>query len=259
MSESKLIPCPQCSTQIEPWQITCHGCGQKFPERIKIAEVAFHVPIPPKKPDFPPEIPQFDIVHLPPFHNLENLVPASDMDRLWAQLYCPNCGRMLMESQIYGLRKGRKQNFRCFCGFEGLPFVNREELAARQDEQSRLFSERRRRLMEIAQKNYPNGKKRWLAIACAIIGGAVGVHRFYLGERFAGYYYLALSWTFIPLCLALIDAIHYWQMTRVSFNMAYNMELVFADMPPDDSLAQNQTHLESFSMDLGENANEASR
>lgn len=39
---------------------------------------------------------------------------------------------------------------------------------------------------------------------CLFLGG-LGIHKFYSGRWFMGLLYVAFSWTFIPLILAIID------------------------------------------------------
>ncbi|MBX9695251.1 MAG: TM2 domain-containing protein [Cyanobacteria bacterium] len=79
----------------------------------------------------------------------------------------------------------------------------------------------------------PGGRNKKTAFWLALFLGAFGVHKFYLGDAGAGYVYLALCWTFVPLLVSIYEAIHIIQMSRVSFNLAYNIEAVLKRLPQD--------------------------
>lgn len=48
-------------------------------------------------------------------------------------------------------------------------------------------------------------KQKSIAAVLAFFVGGFGVHKFYLGNNFAGILYLLLFWTFIPSILAIFD------------------------------------------------------
>jgi TM2 domain-containing membrane protein YozV len=57
----------------------------------------------------------------------------------------------------------------------------------------------------------------------ALLLGAIGVHRFYLGQAGKGLMYLLFCWTFVPAIIALIDGIIFLTMDVDAFNKKYNM------------------------------------
>ncbi|WP_326981622.1 TM2 domain-containing protein [Chryseobacterium sp. MYb264] len=63
--------------------------------------------------------------------------------------------------------------------------------------------------------------KNTAAILAFLIGG-LGIHRFYLGQPILGILYLLFSWTFIPLCIAIIDFFAFLFMSNPKFNLKYN-------------------------------------
>ena len=81
--------------------------------------------------------------------------------------------------------------------------------------------------------------------------GWCGGHRFYLGHRAHGIGYALLCWTLVPAFVALFEALNYAQMSRVTFNLMYNTELVLAKLPElqEKSLA---VHDSLFDMETGE-------
>ncbi|MGF3141291.1 TM2 domain-containing protein [Facklamia sp. P13064] len=55
---------------------------------------------------------------------------------------------------------------------------------------------------------YNNGRKKVNKVLYLIIIfflGAIGIHKFYIGDNFKGFMYLLFSWTFIPAILALFS------------------------------------------------------
>ena len=60
------------------------------------------------------------------------------------------------------------------------------------------------------------------ALLLAIIGGFLGVHRFYLREPWAGASYLLFCWTLIPALLAIIDAVFLARMSDEEFQEEFN-------------------------------------
>lgn len=65
-------------------------------------------------------------------------------------------------------------------------------------------------------------KNKTTATLFAIFLGAIGIHRFYLGQTFLGILYLLFCWTFIPLGVAIIDFIVFLSMSEERFNEKYN-------------------------------------
>ena len=66
-------------------------------------------------------------------------------------------------------------------------------------------------------KNY-----RMEAALLALLTGAVGGHKFYLGKIGQGIFYLLFCWTFIPAIIGIIEGIGYLCMSDESFNKKYN-------------------------------------
>ncbi|MDN6179680.1 MAG: TM2 domain-containing protein [Halomonas subglaciescola] len=66
-----------------------------------------------------------------------------------------------------------------------------------------------------------NGKSRIAAALLAFFLGAIGVHRFYLGQVGLGFLYLLFCWTFIPAIVAFIDFILLLVMSDMAFNRKY--------------------------------------
>ena len=60
-------------------------------------------------------------------------------------------------------------------------------------------------------------KSRSIAILLAIFLGGIGIHKFYLNKPGWGVIYLLFCWTFIPLILALIEALIYLFMSDDKF------------------------------------------
>ena len=65
-------------------------------------------------------------------------------------------------------------------------------------------------------------KNKTTAAVLAFFLGAIGGHRFYLGQVGLGIVYLLFSWTFVPAFIAFIDFISFLVMSEDSFNMKYN-------------------------------------
>ncbi|WPF87797.1 NINE protein [Cyanobacterium aponinum AL20118] len=59
-----------------------------------------------------------------------------------------------------------------------------------------------------------------------IFCGRFWVHKFYLGNNFAGILYLLLFWTFIPSILAIFDFLGLLLMSEQAFNAKYNLQEV---------------------------------
>ncbi|HEX7870992.1 MAG TPA: TM2 domain-containing protein, partial [Chryseobacterium sp.] len=65
-------------------------------------------------------------------------------------------------------------------------------------------------------------KDKNLAAILAFFLGGLGIHRFYLGQTLFGVLYLVFCWTFIPLCLSIIDFFAFIFMSQNTFNSKYN-------------------------------------
>lgn len=65
-------------------------------------------------------------------------------------------------------------------------------------------------------------KDKNLAAILALLLGGLGIHRFYLGQPLLGILYLIFCWTFIPLCLSIIDFFAFIFMSQNRFNSKYN-------------------------------------
>lgn len=105
-------------------------------------------------------------------------------------------------------------------------------------------------LLLAAAEPIPGGRQRSTAVTLALLLGLIGVHRFYLGERAYGMAYIMWSWTLVPWIVAIFEAINYWQMSRVTFNLTYNIEQVLSRLPPEEKTVD--AHSEVFSMEPGE-------
>jgi len=89
------------------------------------------------------------------------------------------------------------------------------------------------KLIEAAQQPVAGGRDRKVAIWLAVLLGNFGVHKFYLGEKALGILYLVMCWTMVPWLVSLYEAVHIAQMSRVSFNLVYNIEEIVRRLPAD--------------------------
>jgi len=64
-------------------------------------------------------------------------------------------------------------------------------------------------------------KNKGIAILLAIFTGAIGGHRFYLGESKRGLLFLMFFWTFIPAFIAIIDIFRLAFMSESRFQAKY--------------------------------------
>ncbi|MEJ5054576.1 NINE protein [Sphingobacterium sp. MYb382] len=84
-------------------------------------------------------------------------------------------------------------------------------------------------------------KDRVTAALLAFFLGAIGVHRFYLGQTGLGFLYLLFFWTLIPALISLIDFICFLTSSDASFNSKYNRknmvyrEFNYADQRSDSA------------------------
>lgn len=65
-------------------------------------------------------------------------------------------------------------------------------------------------------------KEKYSAVLLAGLGGAIGLHKFYLGKITSGVLYAVFSWTFIPFLLSMIDRLCYLFMDKEKFDERYN-------------------------------------
>lgn len=315
-SDTGMIGCPMCSTELEPWQIYCHSCGQSvssFEIPVLNGELTFetdHMKAFRKwmqrgKNAFKDG--SFDEAHacfaeaLKRVHGLdgkheyeikarqrladsflklnkskeaiEQLVRAEQLSNNESQkhqfqkridylnhktskassgdpalcfraprerellsvaLYCASCRRLLSESEVYRVRSGKHTDAHCICGYNGLPVTT--ELLIAPGEPVPLgppLGLKKAQLIEAAHKPVEGGRNKRTAIWLAVILGNFGIHKFYLGERVPGIVYGAMCWTFVPWLLSLYDALHMAQMSRVSFNLVYNIEQIVQRLPLD--------------------------
>lgn len=64
-------------------------------------------------------------------------------------------------------------------------------------------------------------KSRIVAAILAFFLGAIGGHKFYLGQNGLGFLYLIFFWTFIPAIIAFIEGIIYLTMSDADFARKY--------------------------------------
>lgn len=185
----------------------------------------------------------------------EDFRPLLDEEMRYVPLYCSGCKRLLAEAEVYGFRRGLGQDVRCWCGKEARPLAKEDgRHAAAFEIGQTLSSSQRARAIKIAGVELPKGKKRSLACALAIAGGWCGVHKFYLGEQVAGWIYLFWFWTLVPLLLSFYEALILSQMSLVTFNMTYNLDIILSQILPEETTAPAKTDV--FSLDLGEGSSE---
>lgn len=65
-------------------------------------------------------------------------------------------------------------------------------------------------------------RNRTIAALLAFFLGYLGIHKFYLGENFAGILYLLFFWTFIPGIIAFFEFIGLIIMSDQAFDAKYN-------------------------------------
>ncbi|MEY8758141.1 TM2 domain-containing protein [Chryseobacterium tongliaoense] len=76
--------------------------------------------------------------------------------------------------------------------------------------------------IQIVNAKAGGGKDKNLTAILAFLFGGLGVHRFYLGQTLLGFLYLIFCWTFIPLCIAIIDFFAFIFMSQNKFDLKYN-------------------------------------
>lgn len=186
----------------------------------------------------------------------EDFRTPSQEEQRYIPLYCSGCKRLLTEPEIYGFRRGMSATVLCWCGTSGGPLAKKEH-GQEKEHATRL----RARAIETANSVLPEGKVRSKAYFLALFLGWCGGHKFYLGETVAGWIYLFWFWTFVPFLLSLYEALILIQMSTVSFNMTYNLDLVLAHILPEEavfcseaeglSTSEHMTTEEVVSNDIG--------
>lgn len=166
-------------------------------------------------------------------------------ERLSSLLFCISCSRLMTESEVYQFRSGKSDLATCICGYTGTPLAQKSEAM---DIDGLISSglrspSRKERLIEAAQKPVEGGRTKGKAFWLALLFGTFGAHKFYLGDKGRGFAYLILAWTLIPLIVSIYEAILIAQMSRVSFNLAYNIESVL-DRVPLEVIIDDESNLD---------------
>ena len=65
-------------------------------------------------------------------------------------------------------------------------------------------------------------RNRIVALCITFFAGFLGLHKFYLGENFAGIMYFLFSWTFIPGLFSVFDFLGLALMSEETFNRKFN-------------------------------------
>lgn len=153
----------------------------------------------------------------------------------YVPLYCPGCKRLLAEAEVYGIRKGLQADLHCWCGAEGCPVAKQDAKHSRALQEGRASGGgQRARAVQVASQDLPGGRRKRTAAILALCLGWVGAHKFYLGESMAGLLYVAFCPTLLPFIISIYEAIVLFEMSTVSFNMTYNIDLVLSQLEPDE-------------------------
>lgn len=179
------------------------------------------------------------------------LVAPSPKERLSSLLFCVLCSRLMTEAEVYKFRSGKSDTATCICGYTGQPLAQKTESLDIDDYISSGLRApaRKERLIEAAQKPVEGGRTKGKAFWLAITLGTFGAHKFYLGDKARGFAYLLLCWTLIPFVVSVYEAILIAQMSRVSFNLSYNIEGVLERLPLD-SFEQRESTDDLLSMEV---------
>jgi TM2 domain-containing membrane protein YozV len=177
------------------------------------------------------------------------------IDISYAPLYCAKCKRLFTAGEVYGLRRqlatdATNMALPCYCGFTGKPLIKEDHKHKHALDLAGKANGKRRAIIACANRNFAGGKKQLVAACLAVFLGGFGVHRFYLGERAEGLLYLLFCWTLIPWFIAVFEAMDIINLSPVSFNLTYNVELVLANLPVEDS--PQASHADVFSMEITE-------
>ena len=162
---------------------------------------------------------------------------VEDDERRVVPLYCAGCKRLLAEAEVYGFRRALNPVVRCWCGSEGVPLAkqdSKQQAHIAPDAKITISSGQRARAVSAASKEIEGGKKKNTAAMFALFLGFAGGHKFYLGEATAGFIYLMWFWTLIPFLISIYEAIILFEMSLITFNMTYNIELVLTLVEPEE-------------------------
>lgn len=171
-----------------------------------------------------------------------------DEEIRYVPLYCKGCKRLLAEAEVYGFRRGLSPEVRCWCGTADRPVAKDDARhAAAVNAGLSMSSTERARAIQIAGVDLDSGKKKSTAFLLALFLGWCGAHKFYLGERMSGWIYVFWFWTFVPLLLSMYEALTLAQMSLVSFNMTYNLDVILTIIIPDEQTGEAK--LDVFSLD----------
>jgi len=77
-------------------------------------------------------------------------------------------------------------------------------------------------------------KNKTITIVLAFTLGGFGVHRFYLGQKKKGLWYLLFCWTLIPMVIGFIEGVLFFSMSYSLFNQTYNIGRTFKKKFEDD-------------------------
>lgn len=89
-------------------------------------------------------------------------------------------------------------------------------------------------------------KSRSLAILLAMLGGCIGLHKFYLNRPGPGVIYLLFCWTFIPMILGFFEGLSFLFMNDQAFEQHYLNGLKKQSQfksPPALEISTNKTNL----------------
>lgn len=78
-------------------------------------------------------------------------------------------------------------------------------------------------------------KNKTVATVLAFFLGGFGIHKFYLGEKTAGIFYLIFCWTYIPSIIAFFEFLGLLMMSEKAFNLKYNPHLITSSYYQDSS------------------------
>ena len=172
-------------------------------------------------------------------------------ERKFVPLYCGDCKRLLNEGVVFGFRRRKVEVLRCFCGFEGRPLTKHDAVYWAAVRAAQGYKSRKELVLKAASQKFPQGRDKVVAGLLAIFLGDFGIHKWYLGERSACFIYLLFCWTFIPWILAFFEAVQYFTMSQVSWNLNYNVDHVLASVPAAAEEEPGPAH-EVFSMEITE-------
>lgn len=97
-------------------------------------------------------------------------------------------------------------------------------------------------------------KSKTTTVILCFFFGALGIHRFYLGQTGLGFLYLLFCWTFIPGIIAIIDFIGFLIMSEETFNQKYNLSAMMMMKAQQPSPTNN---VNTVSINMGNPQNNA--